>query len=82
MIRLNLVVEVESLRRIRDEFPSPEEIDDADPPSKRIKATFPSYDKRADGPILAFEIGLEAIRRECAHFHEWLATLEELGRRA
>jgi len=71
--------EIAALRRIRAACTSPEHIDDDDPPSKRILSAFPDYDKVGDGPILSLEIGLEAIRDECQHFHDWIGALEEIG---
>jgi hypothetical protein len=52
-------------------------------PSKRIVEQFPDYEGRKPtaGPIIAAEIGLEAIRSKCRHFHEWLTKLEALGSR-
>ncbi|MBL7224025.1 MAG: DUF4276 family protein [Candidatus Brocadiae bacterium] len=70
---------VGELSTVRASFPSPEHINDDEPPSKRILAVFPDYDKRADGPIIAVEIGLDPVRRQCAHFDEWLRRLEQLG---
>jgi len=61
---------------------SPECINDEDPPSKRILSLLPDYDKRADGPPLAIEIGLPALRDRCPHFDQWLQHLEELSRTA
>jgi hypothetical protein len=29
--------------------------------------------------LIAQEIGLESIRRECSHFADWLAALEKLA---
>jgi len=59
---------------------SPEEINDSPEtsPSKRIKAAMPGYQKAFHGPLIACEIGLEAIRRECPHFNAWLCKLETL----
>ena len=56
----------------------PEEIDDhvATCPSARLKALFPDYKKRVDGPTIANAIGLEIIRRNCPHFDRWLTFLE------
>lgn len=65
------------LERIRAHL-SPEEIDD-DPatcPSARLRRLYPKYKKRIDGPIIVGRIGLDAIRRECPHFNEWLTFLE------
>jgi len=68
------------LTAIREQFHSPEEIDD-DPhaaPSKRLEAIFPGYEKPLHGPLVVLEIGIEQIRRECSHFNDWLARLERL----
>ena len=65
---------------ISESFPSPEDIDDEEPPSKRILAVLPDYDKVADGPALAAAIGIKALRENCAHFSNWVATLENLSR--
>ena len=67
-------------QEIRDEFDSPEDIND-DPtsaPSKRVLAAYPSYRKVIEGTIAAQSVGIPIIRRECQHFREWLETLEEL----
>ena len=62
------------LKRIRSSFPSPEEIDDSPhtSPSHRIQGVFESYQKVLDGPLIARQIGLARISKECAHFGEWL----------
>lgn len=67
-------------QRIRDQFRSPEEINDSvdTAPSKRIKALTPRYDKVLDGVDAAQRIGLERIRAECRHFDSWLTHLESL----
>jgi len=70
---------VATLTHTAAEFASPEHIDDDEPPSKRILSTFADYDKTADGPILAAEIGLCAMRDSCAHFGRWLARLEAIA---
>lgn len=59
---------------------SPEEIDDSEAtaPAKRIRALVPRYDKVVGGTLAAQRIGLEAIRRECQHFNEWVSRLEAL----
>lgn len=69
------------LQRIRDSFPTPEDIDD-DPmtkPSARLLHRFPAYQKVLHGPNTISRIGLATIRRECAHFNEWVSRLERLG---
>jgi hypothetical protein len=67
---------------VRDGFPTPEDIDD-DPitaPSKRIRQVFGSYRKVLDGTIAARGVGIEAMRRQCPHFRDWLAQLQALAR--
>ena len=68
------------LQRIREEFPTPEEINDSSDtaPSKRIKEMFPKYQKPVDGPLLTMEIGLANIRSECPRFDAWVTRLESL----
>ena len=63
---------------IRNAFASPEEIDDSPltAPSKRIERLVSGYTKPLLGTLAVFEIGLEAIRRECPHFGCWLGRLE------
>ena len=72
--------DVQRLVGISASFPSPEDIDDDHPPSKRILAILRDYDKVADGPALAAAIGIDALREKCAHFSNWVATLENLSR--
>ena len=59
---------------------SPEDINDSPQtaPSKRILAAMPSYQKTIHGPLIACDIGLDAIRTACPHFGSWLARLEAL----
>lgn len=63
---------------IRNAFASPEEIDDSplSAPSKRVEELVPGYTKPILGTLAVFEIGLEAISRECPHFGRWLDHLE------
>jgi len=71
----------ETFQDVRDGFPTPEDIDD-DPitaPSKRILRAFGSYRKVLDGTIAARRVGIEAMRRECPHFRDWLACLQALA---
>ena len=71
------------LKAVLEEFQNPELINDGETtaPSKRIAQHFPEYAraKSTVGPIVAMQIGLEAIRAKCRHFNEWLAKLEKLG---
>ncbi len=72
---------VDELLNIRAEFPTPEDINNSPntAPSKRIKNVIPLYGKHVDGPLIAEEIGLRAIRAECPRFNEWVKRMESLG---
>jgi hypothetical protein len=69
-----------AVRSIREEFASPEEIDNdpATAPSKRLEALLPYYQKPLHGPLVLLDIGIDQIRVECHHFNEWLTWLEGL----
>ncbi len=71
---------VESLRIIRSNFRTPEDINDnyATAPSRRIHQLLPRYWKAVHGPDLIAAIGLDAVRDECPRFNEWLTRLEFL----
>jgi hypothetical protein len=66
---------------IREGFPTPEDIDDgpATAPSKRVLRLCGSYRKVLNGTQAAKTVGVEAMRRECPHFREWLERLEQLA---
>ena len=68
-------------REIRQRFPTPEDIDDSPDtaPSKRVLRLCPSYNKVLDGTRAATAVGVEAMRRECPHFRDWVESLEQLG---
>ena len=70
-----------SFQAIRNEFDTPEHINDSPDtaPSKRVLGLFPGYQKPLLGTLAAQEIGLEAIRRECPQFSDWIARLERLA---
>jgi hypothetical protein len=73
--------ELHKLQTVRAAFNSPEDIND-DPqtaPSKRIRKIYPSFQKPTDGVIIAKNIGISAIRKECSHFNQWLTRLESLS---
>lgn len=59
---------------------APEDINDSPhtAPSKRILAAMPSYQKTFHGPLIACDIGLDAIRQACPHFNAWLLAIEAL----
>ncbi len=66
------------LKDIRSLFHTPEDINDSSEtaPSKRIASVIPRYDKVLDGPLVAMETGLKAIRLECPRFDAWISHLE------
>lgn len=65
---------------IRDQFETPEHIDDAptSAPSKRILEIVPEYRKTVDGIVAAEGIGLSRIRAACPHFNRWMARVERI----
>jgi hypothetical protein len=69
---------VPQFQQIRSQFESPEHIDDSPTtaPSKRIEQMFPAYQKSLFGTVAVSAIGLDPILTECAHFREWLESLE------
>ena len=71
-------------QQIRDEFASPEEIDDSPTraPSKRVEGLVAGYQKPLLGILAVMEIGLPRIREECPHFSGWMSHLENLPVRA
>ena len=75
---------IEKLRRVRIEFPNPEDINDGEhsAPSKRIECAFQPhrYKKVIDGIAVAREIGIRKIGEECLQFRNWLNWMEGLAR--
>ena len=73
--------DVAALSQIREQFCSPEDINDRreNAPSKRIMRTVRKYNKAVYGWSIAQEIGLAKICEECPRFGAWLTRLEELG---
>lgn len=71
---------IPSFQAIRDQFASPEEINDSPQtaPSKRVMQLCEGYQKPLLGTIAALEIGLDSIRKACPHFNDWLDQLEKL----
>ena len=67
---------------IRGAFATPEHINNSPQtaPSKRILALVPHYKKTVDGPLIAEDIGLDAIRAQCPHFNNWIERLLALPR--
>jgi hypothetical protein len=60
----------------------PEEINESPQtaPSKRIIQHLPDYEgqKAQVGPLIAEDIGLPKLRKECRHFNEWITQLENI----
>ncbi|MGI8464143.1 DUF4276 family protein [Pectobacterium punjabense] len=71
---------IAELNSIRLAFSSPESINNSPQtaPSKRILSVIPEYQKTLHGPLIAADIGLDTIRRQCPHFASWLQRLEAL----
>ena len=63
-------------------FATPEHINNSPQtaPSKRILTLVPNYKKTVDGPLIAEDIGLDAIRAQCPHFNNWIERLLALPR--
>jgi hypothetical protein len=60
----------------------PEEINESQKtaPSKRIIKYLPEYEgqKAQVGPLVAGDIGLPALRKNCPHFNDWITKLEKI----
>ena len=65
---------------IRESYPTPEDIDEVNWPSKRIVSLFRAYRKALHGPLVAKRIDLERLRAECPHFAAWISKLEDFAR--
>lgn len=70
---------LEPLRAARRTL-EPEDVNDGPQtaPSKRILSAMRGYQKTFHGPLIACDIGLDAIRDACPHFDRWLRRLEAL----
>ena len=70
-----------TLLSIRAEFTTPEDINDdvLTAPSKRLQQVFRRYDKVVGGNVAALSVGVEAMRRECPHFSQWLGWFDNLA---
>jgi hypothetical protein len=71
---------VDKLAKVRQSA-APEDINDSPhtAPSKHILSAMPDYQKAIHGPLIACDIGLDAIRADCPHFDAWLCRLERLA---
>ena len=72
---------VKSLSAVAKAHVTPEDINDGPQtaPSKRVLSAMRGYQKTFHGPLIACEIGLDAMRRACPHFHAWLQRLQALN---
>lgn len=71
------------LQKMRDEFETPEHINDSPEtsPSKRLEKTLqPKYKKTRHGPLIAEQVTLACMERECVHFKSRLDRLRGLAR--
>ena len=66
--------------KILTEAGDPEAINDGYEtcPSRQIEGIVPAYKKRLHGPIVTRRIGLDVLRKQCAHFASWLHRLESI----
>ena len=73
-------IDISEIRRIIKEYNNPEEINDdpAKAPAKRLEALKNGYRKVAMGKTVSEAIGIQAIRRQCPHFNNWLSKLDHL----
>lgn len=73
-------IDVSQIREIVEEYNNPEEINE-DPvktPAKRLESLKNGYRKVAMGKMVSEAIGIQSIRRQCPHFNDWLAKLEDI----
>lgn len=68
---------IRALEQQLKDFESPEHVDSLQPPSRRIHAAVPVYDKIIDGVDVTSAIGLPKLREKCRHFAQWLDHLEK-----
>ena len=70
------------LRAIRQEFQTPEDINDSPDtaPSKRVLELHRGYQKPVNGILAMAELGLDTVRKACPLFNAWVSTLEQQAR--
>ena len=75
-------MDIGKLKAIANEYGNPELIDQGSEtaPSKRIINVYPHYadNKAAVGSMIAHEIGIDDLKKACAHFKLWVTRLEQL----
>jgi hypothetical protein len=79
-LSLDKVIPKNAFQNIRDSYETPEHINDSPQtaPSKQILKIAPFYDKISDGISIVQDTGLYKIRENCAHFDNWIKTIETL----
>lgn len=72
---------VNEIQKIRESFPTPEHINNSyeTAPSKRLEALIPNYAKVKNGTLLAKNIGIDTLMRECPHFKNWISSIAQLA---
>lgn len=72
---------VQTLSAVAQAYATPEDINSSPltAPSKRVIAAMSTYQKTIHGPLIACEIGIDAMRHACPHFHAWLQKIESLA---
>lgn len=65
------------IHAIMEEYPVPEDINDGPEtaPSKRLINIIPGYNKILFGNMIALEVGIETILRECPRFNAWVQKI-------
>lgn len=68
----------QKIQSIRNEFSTPEHINNSSEtaPSKRIEKLICNYSKILNGTIIAQEIGIDQIMRDCYHFSKWIEKIK------
>ena len=68
------------LQEIINNATTPEHINDgyATKPSARLEILSPKYKKTRHGPLIAKQITLSVIEKECKHFSEWVQKLRSI----
>ena len=66
------------IAKIIDKYPTPEEINDnpTTAPSKRLLSIIPDYNKVIDGNLIALEVGITQILKQCPRFKAWIELLK------
>lgn len=71
---------VKKVTEMRESAETPEHINNSPEtaPSKRLESIIPNYAKVKNGAILAKDMGIDVIMRECKHFAEWIEKIKNL----